>query len=166
MLPTASTEWFELHHPSEYYGAALYWLRLADASGQAIPIPSLLGVPDPTGIVNIGESSSFEQRRTEMITGVEKCYGHPAGNLFRYLCQFTRLQEVYPDCRLQYAFRPAVSKAEAKAWEAEAIKEYVIRQAQMPLLNRILPRPYDDDVCNSVWQRVFGAVSVTSSAQA
>src|SRR5258706_194561 len=81
---------------------------------------------------------------------VEKCYGHSVGNLSRYLCLFTKLQEVYPGCRLQYAVRPAASKAEAEAWEAEAVKEYVIRRGQMPLLSRVLPRAYDDEVWNSV----------------
>jgi hypothetical protein len=79
--------------------------------------------------------------------------------LFRYLCNFTRLKEVFPGCRLQYSFKPAATKAEAEAWEAEAIKEYIIRRGQLPILNRELPRAYDDDVWNSVWERVFGPVT-------
>jgi hypothetical protein len=156
VLPSASTKWFEIQHASEFFGPALYWLRLADAGSQAIPIPTLLDGPDRSGVIDIGEAGNFEQRRWEMINAVEKCYGHSAGNLFRYLCLFTRLQEVHPGCRLQYGFRPAASKAEAENWEAEAIKEYVIRRGQMPLLNRVLPRAYDDEVWNSVWERVFG----------
>jgi hypothetical protein len=31
-----------------------------------------------------------------------------------------------------------------------------IRRVQMPLLNRVLLRAYDDEVWNSVWERVFG----------
>jgi hypothetical protein len=133
-------------------------VQLVDAGGQPIPIPTLLAGLDPSGIIDIGEAGNFEQRRTQIISGVEKCYGHSAGNLFRYLCLFTRLREVHPDCRLQYTYRPAASKPEAEDWEAEAIKEYIIRCGQLPLLNRELPRAYDDAAWNSVWERVFGPV--------
>jgi hypothetical protein len=132
---------------------------LVDTNGQPIPIPTLLDGPDPTGLIDIGEASNFEQRRCQIISGIERCYGHSAGNLFRYLCQFTRLQEVYPGSHLQYSFRAAASKAQAEDWEAEAIKEYIIRRGQLPILNRELPRPYDDVVWNSVWERVFGPVT-------
>ena len=152
-------DWFELQYASDYFGPALYRLRLANADGQPIPIPTLIDGPDPSGIIDIGEGINFEQRRYQLISGVEKCSGHSAGNLFRYLCLFTRLQEVHPGCRLQYTYRPAASKAEAEAWEAEAIKEYIIRQGQLPILNRELPRAYDDAVWNSVWDRVFGPVT-------
>jgi hypothetical protein len=134
-------------------------LRLVSAEGQPIPIPTLIDGPDPSGVIDIGEAGNFEQRRYQIISGIERCYGHSAGNFFRYLCQFTRLQEVHPGCRLQFAFRPAATKAEAEYWEAEAIKEYIIRRGQLPILNRELPRAYDDDVWNSVWERVFGPVT-------
>lgn len=150
-------EWFELQHATDCDGPALYRLRLGDASGQPIPIPTLLDGPDPSGVIDIGEAGNFEQRRWQIISGVERCYGHSAGNLFRYLCLFTRLQEVHPGCRLQFTFRPASSKGEAEVWEAEAIKEYIIRRGQLPILNRELPRPYDDETWNSVWDRVYGA---------
>src|SRR5207302_490247 len=103
------TEWFELQHASECFGPALHWLRLVDAGGEAIPVPTLLDGTDRSGVVDIGEAGNFEQRRWQMITAVKKCYGHSVGNLFRYLCLFTRLQEVYPSCRLQYGLRPAAS---------------------------------------------------------
>jgi hypothetical protein len=104
MLPSASNEWFELQHASECFGPALYWLRLADASGRPIAVPTLLDGTDQSGIVDIGEAGNFEQRRWQMITAVEKCYGHSASNLFRYLCRFTRLQEVYPGRAMAPAF--------------------------------------------------------------
>ena len=154
-------DWFELQHESECYGPALYRLRLANANGQPIPIPTLIDGADSSGVIDIGEAGNFEQRRYQIINGVEKCYGHSAGNLYRYLCQFTRLQEVHPGCRLQYTFQPAANKSEAEDWEAEAIKEYIIRRGQLPLLNRELPRAYDDEVWNSVWERVFGPVTDT-----
>ncbi|MDY3558523.1 hypothetical protein R5W23_005643 [Gemmata sp. JC673] len=152
-------EWFELQHESGCEGPAVYRLRLADANGQPIPIPTLLGGPDPSGIIDIGEAGSFERRRLQIISGVERCYGHSAGNMYRYLCQFTRLQEVHPGCRLQYSVRAAPSKGQAEDWEAEAIKEYIIRRGQLPILNRELPRAYDDVVWNAVWERVFGPVT-------
>lgn len=148
-------EWFELQYMSACYGPAFYRLRLVSSDGQPIPIPSLTG-GDPAGIVNIGETENFEQRRGDLIGGVTRASGHSAGNLFRYFCLFSRLEALHPGCRLQYSFRPASSKAEAKMWEASAIKEYVIRSAMLPLLNRQLPKAYDDDTWNALWDVIHG----------
>ena len=132
-------------------GPAFYRLRLVNSDGQPILIPSLTG-GDPAGIVNIGETENFEKRRGDLIGGVTRASGHSAGNLFRYLCLFSRLAASHPGCRLQYSFRPASSKAEAKMWEASAIKEYVIRFAMLPWLNRQLLRAYDD----ATWDVIHG----------
>jgi hypothetical protein len=116
----------------------------------------LLGGSDVSGIVGIGEAGDFERRRLQLISGIERCRGHSAGELWRYLCMFTRIQEVFRDSRLQFTYRPAESKEQAKEWEAEAVKEYIIRRGQLPILSRQLPRPYDDTTWNAVWKRVFG----------
>src|SRR5437588_22795 len=111
--------------------------------------PKSRGGPDPSGLMAIGETENFEDRRRDLINSVECCYGHSEGNFFRYLCLFTRLPEVYPDCRLQYAFRRTESKKQAEQWEEE-VKAYIIRRAQLPILNRQLPGAYNDKVWNAV----------------
>jgi hypothetical protein len=148
-------EWFELQYMSACYGPAFSRLRLVNSGGLPILIPSLTG-GDPTGVVNISETDNFERRRGDLIRGVTQASGHSAGNLFRYLCLFSRLEESHPGCRLQYSFRPASSKAEAELREASAIKEYVIRFAMLPLLNRQLPKAYDDATWNALWDAIHG----------
>jgi hypothetical protein len=156
-------EWFELQHSPGYDEPALYHLRLVSADGQPIPIPTLLDGPDVSGIVGIGEAGDFERRRLQIISGIDRCYGHSAGELWRYLGMFTRIQEVFPGSRLQFTYRRAENKEQAETWEGEAVKEYIIRRGQLPLLNRQLPRPYDDPVWNAVYEREFGTPATTSA---
>jgi hypothetical protein len=148
--------WHNLPEVSGWDGPALYGLRLVTSDGQPIPIPTLLGGPDASGVVDIGESDNLERRRLELIMGIQKCAKHSAGILWRYLCQFTRLQDVYPYCRLQYTFQKAASKSEAEILEGDAVKEYIIRFGQLPILNRELPRAYDDEAWNRIYEQVWG----------
>lgn len=150
-------EWKDLSQPSEHFGPAWYEVRLADAKGCPIPLGTIFGAMDPSGIVSIGESLNLEKRRMQMLNGTENCYGHPSGNLWFYLKEFTKLLERFPGCRLQYRYQPAQTKHEAESLECAAIKSYVVRHGQMPLLNRQIPSPYDDNGWNQAWQSVFGA---------
>lgn len=111
----------------------------------------------PTDVVNIGETDNFERRRCDLIRGVTQASGHSAGNLSRYFCLFSQWEESRPGCRLQYSFRTAFSKEEVEMWEASAIKEYVIRFAMLPWLNRQLPRAYDDVTWNALCDMIHGA---------
>lgn len=150
--------WRHLREPSGHYGPAVYKLRLVTRDGEPIPIPTLLGGLDASGVVDIGETGNFERRHAGLLSGIEQCNGHSAGNLWRYLCQFTRLQDVYPGCRLEYALFEVQSKLEAEQLEGDLVKEYIIRFGQLPILNRELPRPYDDDGWNRSWESVNGPV--------
>ncbi|MBN9121872.1 MAG: hypothetical protein J0I06_22480 [Planctomycetes bacterium] len=148
-------EWFELQYMSACYAPACYRLRLVNGDGQPIPIPSLTG-GNPSGVVNIGETENFEQRRGDLLRGVTRAEGHSAGNLFRYLCLFGGLHDSHPGCRLQYSYHPAPSKVVAGEWEASAMKEYIIRFGMLPLLNRQLPKAYDDTTWNALWDAIRG----------
>ncbi len=74
--------------------------------------------------------------------------------MFRYMRLFTPLLKVWPDCRLQYAYTPASNDADAVELESRALKEYFVRFAQLPLLNRSMPKPYDDDAWNEIKKMV------------
>jgi hypothetical protein len=129
---------------------------LVDREARPIPIPTLLGGTDSSGLVNIGETDNFERRRNDIIKGIEKCDKHSAGILFRYMRLFTRLSELWPGNELQYQYTQADSKQHAEDLEARAVKEYFIRFGQMPLLNRSMPKPFDDIVWNELWELAFG----------
>lgn len=125
--------WRFLTEPANCNTPACYRRRLVTAEGKPIPIPTLLGGPDPSGLVCVGYTGAFQSRLSKLIAAIQTCSGHPAGNLWRYLCDFTQLQRVFPGCRLQYSFTATTTEAEAEILEGDAVKEYVIRFGQLPL---------------------------------
>jgi hypothetical protein len=80
------TGWRPLDEPARYDGHAVYRIRFVD-QGRPITIPRFLDA-DPDGIVSIGRTKGMGTRREQFLSGIERCYGHPSGNLIYYLRRF------------------------------------------------------------------------------
>ena len=135
-------KWTELTTDSQYYGAALYELRLRTASGP-IAIPRFLGT-DSSGLLTIGHTKNMETRRTQFLRAIEKGRGHSEGNLLYYLLKHSPIRKVHPEHALEYRFREERDKATAKLAEAGQIKGYIREFGEAPPLNCAIPDRYGD----------------------
>lgn len=135
------TQWQPLETAAEYDGPATYQLRLVNDS-RPTEIPRFLGF-DGEGILLIGETQNMDTRRNQFICGLERCYGHSAGNLLYYLRHHTPLMSIHPKHLLQYRFCMQRNKQDARLTESRLIKAYVRQFGEVPPLNTSIPDRYD-----------------------
>lgn len=134
---TVWSPWKPIAEPARGDEAAAYRVRLICASVPAL-IPRFLGV-DHSGILALGESHHFDRRRRQFCRALRCGQGHSEGNLLWWLSLHSALLRQFPGASYEYSVCALRSKAEAKAMEAELIKEYVVEFGEVPPLNSAMP---------------------------
>jgi hypothetical protein len=148
--------WNDIVQATSYSGHAVYQLRYVDASGSARSIARFL-VPDPTGVLYIGERANMEQARIDILTGIDCWDKHMAGIMIHILKRYSEgFRAQHSESRLQYRFEQHDSAESRKQREEQLIKAYVLRFGEVPPLNSAIPNRH------SGWENLPGAAEVTS----
>ena len=138
------SEWTDIDQPAPYYSHAVYQLRFVDSLRSPLSIPRFLGT-DPTGCLYIGECTSMEQRRTNIITGIKSWDKHVAGILIHILGRYSEaFRRQHRESCFQYRFEQHASEESRTLREERLIKDYVILFGEVPPLNSAIPKRHGD----------------------
>lgn len=118
-------------------GAAAYQIRMV-CRGRAVQIPRFLD-SDARGILAIGESGCFENRRGQFCHALENGNGHSEGNLLWWLSSKTHLRRKFAEPDFQYRVCAVPSKRDAQSLESREMRKYVSRFGEVPPLNSAIP---------------------------
>ena len=140
--PTWS-DWQSVYDRTEYRDAAVYKVRIINARGEPFKIGRLFRT-DSEGILNIGQTSSMEQRRRQSVTGIQEANGHSSMNLIYYLSTHTEFKQLFNEHQIQFSFLKCKDKQEAVEKEYDLIKTYFKKYGEVPPLNSALPKRYEN----------------------
>lgn len=131
------SQWLKLEQPSGHHGPALYEIR-AVRDNSPLQVQRLLG-PDPSGVLAIGETRAFEERRLQFRSGVRNGAGHSEANLIWVLRRTSAVRTLLRDSMLEYRFFAARTKAAAIALEKGRLWKYARKFGEVPPFNSSFP---------------------------
>jgi len=144
------SQWADIDTPAGVDSPGVYLVRVAHG-GKAMPVQRFLNF-DPLGVINIGCTTSIEQRRRQFVAGRDTCNGHSCANLLWYMRSYCRTSSLERGLRLQFVFAAAATKTAAEETENRLIKSYYKRHGEVPPLNSAIPDRYDER--GAVWSSV------------
>ena len=140
MTPLIDWQWEMLSEPTNHRAAAAYAVRLLNQSS-VVSIPRFLGV-DREGLLTIGKTLDFEQRRRKFLRGSNKGRGHSSGNILFFLNFVGVFQQHFREPSYQIAFCPVATNLDALRLESELTKKYMTRFGEGPPLGSVIPDRY------------------------
>lgn len=140
MTRVVKGRWQALSKPTGHRGPAVYAVRVINREA-VVPIPRFLGV-DREGLLTIGMTRNLERRRRQFIRGSNKGRGHSAANLLCFLSKFGALKRCFRVPSYELSFRRTSDERQARLWEAEMTREYLVRFGEGPPLTSVIPDRY------------------------
>ena len=134
------TKWQPIDVVSRNGGPAVYRIR-AVKNGRPLVIDRFLGT-DVRGILSIGVSGNFEQRRQKFVRALSVGRGHSEANLLCLLFRYCRLEQKIGNILIEYSCCAQCLRSEALKLEAQQIKNYLRRYGEVPPLNSAIPERY------------------------
>lgn len=131
------SDWRPIDDPSAHRGAAVYQIRLVRGS-HPVRLHRLLG-SDAQGLLAIGETGRLENRRKQFRQGRLTGAGHSEANLMWLLASGKAGLRFFKGAVLEYRFRSAPSKGEAKELEKLHIWQYIQSFGEVPPFNSSIP---------------------------
>ena len=135
------TKWKKIGELSGCKKPAIYKIRIRK-NGKKVSIPRFFK-KDGEGLLCIGKSTKFENRRKAFKRGLENGKEHAEAMLLHLLKERKRLKKKFKNYTYEYSFKNLRKGLKLKEQESREIKRYVKEFGEVPPLNSAIPLRYD-----------------------